>query len=156
MQITSPVYRLSPRLLAVLLALIGIIAAVCVISRLNTRHNLQIFLSPSPIPSQLRVLHSRGTLFSRYYHFTGPPAVIVSVLQSKGLVEVPADPPETSDMTSFSARERSKNPWDWWQPGVMSKPRFFYLHHESQAVQGWGEGWWINGETNEAYAFISG
>jgi hypothetical protein len=155
MQTKSPFFRPSRRLLAVALALVGIIAAVWVILRLNARHNLEIFLNPSPVSSELRVLHSRGTLFSSYYHFTGPPAVIASVLQSKGLVEVPADPPETSDMTSFSARERTKTSWDWWQPSALSKPRFFHLHHESQAVQGWDEGWWISGETNEAYAYIS-
>jgi len=156
MQTTPPFFRLSPRLLVVVLALVGIIAAVFVVLHLIARDNLKIFLSPSPVPSELRVLQSRGTLFSRYYHFVGPPAVIASVLQTKGLVEVPAEPPETSDMTSFSAREQTTNSWDWWQPNTLSKPRFFHLHHKSQAVQGWDEGWWISGETNEAYAYIGG
>ena len=156
MQTASPAFLRSPRLLAVVLALVATIAAVCVALRLNARHKLLIFLSPSPVPSELRVLHSRGTPFNSYYHFTGSPAAIASVLQSKGLVEIPAEPPETSDTTSFSAREQTKNSWDWWQPETMSKPRFFHLHHKSQAVQGWDEGWWINGETNEAYAYIKG
>jgi hypothetical protein len=39
---------------------------------------------------------------------------------------------------------------------VISNPRFFYRHHESLAVQGWSEGWWVNSATNEVYALSSG
>jgi hypothetical protein len=38
----------------------------------------------------------------------------------------------------------------------MPGARFFFLHHTGDSGQGWSEGWWVNGETNEVYAFISG
>jgi hypothetical protein len=148
--------HLSPRLVLVVLVLVGIIAAVFIGLRLNAHHKLENFLSPSPVPSELRVLQSRGTLFNSYYHFAGPPAVIVSVLQSKGLLEVPTEPPASSDVTGFSAREQTKHSWDWWQPSALSKPRFFHLYHKSETGQGWNEGWWINEATNEAYAYFIG
>jgi len=130
--------------------------AVGVLSWLDTRQHLQIFTDPSPVPSGLRVHHGRSILFSSYVHFTGPAATIASLLQSKALVEVPAEPPETSDFTAFASREQTKVPWSWWQPTTMSNPKFFFLHHKSEAVQGWSEGWWVNGATNEVYAFIGG
>ncbi len=38
----------------------------------------------------------------------------------------------------------------------MPGARFYFLHHKSEAVQGWSEGWWVSGTTNEVYAFIGG
>ena len=113
MQNSSPAPRVSRRLLVVALALLGIIGAIYLTLRLNARHNLEIFLRPSPVPSDLRVLHKRGTLSSSYYHFSGSPAVIDSIIQLKGLVEVPTEPPESSDMSGFSAKERTKVSWEW-------------------------------------------
>ena len=130
--------------------------AVGVLSWLDTRQHLRIFISPSPVPRGLHIHHGRSIMFSSYVHFTGPPAVIASLLQSKGLVEAPAEPPEGNDWTSYGAKQESRSSWDWWQPGAMSNARFFFLHHKSLAVQGWSEGWWVNGATNEVYAFISG
>ena len=130
--------------------------AVGVLSWLDTRQNMRIFMTSSPVPSGLRIHHGRNILFNSYVHFTGPPSAIASLLQSKGLVEVPTEPPETSDVSGFSSRDRTKVSWSWWQPAAMSNPRFFFLHHKSEAVQGWSEGWWVNGATNEVYAFISG
>jgi hypothetical protein len=130
--------------------------AVGILSWLDTRQHLRIFMTSSSLPSEVRVHHGRSTLFSSYVHFTGPPADIASLLQSKGFVEVPTEPPETSDYTAFGSRERSKASWNWWQPASMSNPRFFFLHHKSEAVQGWSEGWWVSGATNEVYAFIGG
>lgn len=154
MQNTSP--RRSRRLLVVALVLLGVIGVAYVALRWNARHNLETFLKPSPVPSELRVLHRRGILFSSYYHFAGSSAAIDSIIQLKGLIEVPVDSPEGSDMSGFSAKERSRTAWDWWQPNKMTKPRFFFRHHTSEAVQGWSEGWWVSGDTNEVYAFISG
>jgi hypothetical protein len=156
MQSSSPAPRVSRRLLVVALALLGIIGTVYLTLRLNARHSLEIFLRPSPVPSDLRVLHKRGTLFSSFYHFSGSPAVIDSIIQLKGLVEVPTEPPESSDMSGFSAKERTKVSWEWWQPTSMPGARFYFLHHKSEAVQGWSEGWWVSGATNEVYAFIGG
>ena len=130
--------------------------AVGILSWLDRRQNLRIFMTPSPVPSGLRVHHGRSLFFSSYVHFTGPPAAIASLLQSKGLVEVSAGSPITSDLSGYSSRELTKVPWGWWQPTSMSNPRFFFLHHKSNAFQGWSEGWWVNGTTNEVYAFISG
>jgi hypothetical protein len=130
--------------------------AVGLLSWLQTQQAMQIFFEPAPMPDGVHVYCGRSILFSSYVHFTGPPVVISSLLKSKGLVEVSADPPETSDVSGYSAREQSKTTWGWWQPSLMSKPRFFYLHHTSEAVQGWSEGWWVSGDTNEVYAFISG
>ena len=70
--------------------------------------------------------------------------------------ELPAELPDKPDITGFSSRERTKVSWGWWQPASMSNPRFFFRHHQSDAVQGWAEGWWVNGATNEVYAFIGG
>ena len=130
--------------------------AVGILSWLDTRQQMRIFMTSSPVPSGLRVHHGRSILFNSYVHFTGPPAAIASLLQSKGLVEVPAEPPETLDYTAFGSREQSKASWGWWQPASMPTPRFFFLHHKSEAVQGWSEGWWVSGATNEVYAFIGG
>lgn len=132
------------------------LVVVGVLSWLDTRHNLQVFMNSSPVPSGLRVHHGRSILFSSYVHFTGPADTIASLLQSKALIEVPAKPPETLDSTGWGSRERTKVSWSWWQPATMSNPKFFFLHHTSTAPQGWSEGWWVNGATNEVYAFIGG
>lgn len=136
--------------------LVCALLAVSVLSYLDTRQHMRTFMTGSPEPSGLRVHHGRSTLFSSYVHFTGSPATIGSLLRSKGLLEVPAEPPESSDATGFGSRERSKVTWGWWQPTSMSGARFYFLHHKSEAVQGWSEGWWVSGATNEVYAFIGG
>jgi len=132
------------------------LVAVGLLSWLQTRQHLQIFMKPKPVPSGVRVRHGRSILFSNYVHFTAPPGAIASIIQSKELVEVPAELPDKPDITGFSSRERTKVSWGWWQPASMSNPRFFFRHHQSDAVQGWAEGWWVNGATNEVYAFIGG
>jgi hypothetical protein len=132
------------------------LAAVGLLSYSDTRQHMQIFMTSSPLQSGLRVHHGRSILFSSFVHFTGPPAAIASLLQSKGLLEVPAEPPESSDYTGFSNRERSRVSWGWWQPTSMPSAKFYFLHHKSNAIQGWSEGWWVSGATNEVYAFISG
>lgn len=132
------------------------LVAVGVLAWIDTRQHLRIFMKPSPVPNGLRVRHGRQILFASYLHFTGSPAAIVELLKSKGLEEVPIEPPESSDFTGFSARARTKEPWDWWQPASMEKPKFYFRHHKSEAVQGWSEGWWVNEATNEVYAFIGG
>lgn len=132
------------------------LVAVGIFSWADTRQHLRIFMSPSPVPRGLHIHHGRSIMFSSYVHFSGPPTVIASLLQSKGLAEIPAEPPEGNDWTSYGARQQTNSSWDWWQPGAMSNARFFFLHHKSLAVQGWSEGWWVNGATNEVYAFISG
>ena len=136
----------------VLLALV----AVSLLSWLQTRQHLEIFMNPEPVPREVHVHHGRSILFSSYVHFSAPPAVIAAIIQSKGLVEVPNEVPNKWDVSGYSMQQRTKVSWDWWQPAAMSNPRFFYRHHESLAVQGWSEGWWVNGATNEVYALISG
>jgi hypothetical protein len=131
------------------------LVAVGLLSYLDTRQHMQIFMTSTPVPSGLRVHHGRTVLFSSYVHFTGPPATIASLLQSKGLLEVPAEPAESSDYAGFGSRGRSKVSWGWWQPTSMPSARFYYLLHKSEAIQGWSEGWWVSGATNEVYAFIS-
>jgi len=65
------------------------LVAVGVFSWADTRQHLRIFISPSPLPRGLHVHHGRSIMFSSYVHFTGSPAVIASLLQSKGLAEIP-------------------------------------------------------------------
>lgn len=136
----------------VVLALLGVTS----LSWLQTRQHLTIFMQPEPVPKGIQVKHGRSIMFSSYVHFTGSPEVIASLIKAKQLVEVPAESPETSHIDGFTSRERTKEPWDWWQPATMSNPKFFFRHHTSQAIQGWSEGWWVSGQTNEVYAFISG
>jgi hypothetical protein len=106
--------------------------------------------------SGLRVHHGRGILFSCYVNFTGSPAAIAQLIQVKALLEVPVEVPDKPDAGAFMAREAMKVPWDWWQPSTLHNARFFFRHHQSEAVQGWNEGWWVSATTNEVYAFISG
>lgn len=130
------------------------ILAVGVLSWLNTRQNLRAYTNSSTIPSGLRVHDGSKGLFGSYMRFTGPPATIRSLIQSKGLVEVPAEPQETMRPSAFGSRERTKVAWGWWQPMSMQNPKFFFMHHESEEGYGWIEGWWVNGEMNEVYAFV--
>lgn len=130
--------------------------AVGSLSWLQTRQHLKIFFNPEPIPSGVHVHHGRSVLFSSYVHFSAPPAAIAALIQSKELLEVPSELTDQIDGTSYGAQQRSKDSWDWWQPVNMPKPRFFFRHHKSEAVQGWSEGWWVNDATNEVYAFIGG
>jgi hypothetical protein len=131
----------------VLLALV----AVGLLSWLQTRQALEIFMKPGPVPSEMHVHRGRSILFSCYVHFSARPADIAAIIQSKELVEVPSE-----EANQNSLLQRTKISWDWWQPAAMFNPRFFYRHHQSDAVQGWSEGWWVNGATNEVYALISG
>ena len=130
--------------------------AVGLLSWLQTRQAMQMFFDPMPMPSGVHVLHGRSILFSSYVHFSAPPAVIAVIIHSKGLAEVPAEIPDQGDMGGYSERQQTMSAWDWWQPSTMSKPKFFYRHHTSEAIQGWSEGWWVNSDTNEVYALISG
>ena len=128
--------------------------AIGILSWLDTRQALQIFMAPSPVPKGLRVHQGRCVLFNSYVHFTGPADAIAALIESKGLVEVPAEPPpETSDYSAWGSRERMKDSWGWWQPATMSQPKFFFLSHPGQQ---WCEGWWVNEAKNEVYAFIAG
>jgi hypothetical protein len=89
-------------------------------------------------------------------HFTGPPAAIASIIQAKRLAES-SDNPASPNYIGFGTRDHMKRVWDGWQSTTMPNARFFYLHHKSEVtVQGWAEGWWVNGATNEVYAFIGG
>jgi hypothetical protein len=137
-------------------ALVLALVAVGLLSWLQTRQHLRIFMQPAPVPNGVQVRQGRSILFSTYVHFSATPEAIASVIQSKALLEVSAVMPDKSDITDFSSRERTKVSWGWWQPATMSSPKFFFRHHASEAVQGWCEGWWVNGATNEVYAFISG
>ena len=136
--------------------LVSALIAVSLLSWLQTRQNLEIFMNPAPVPSEVHVHNGRDTLFSTFVHFTAPPAVIAAIIKSKELVEVPSEPPDHWDISGYSSMLQAKVAWGWWQPATMSNPRFFFRHHESLAVQGWSEGWWVNAATNEVYAFIGG
>lgn len=122
----------------------------------GTRLRLRTFMAPEPVQRELKVLHSRADLFAMDVHFTATPAVITKLIQSKELVETPDDPERALEIPGYYEMQRTKVSRGWWQPTTMSKPRYYYRHHESQAVQGWSEGWWVNGATNEVYARISG
>jgi cytochrome c1 len=111
------------------------LVAVGIFSWADTRQHLRIFMNPSPVPRGLHVHHGRSIMFSSYVHFTGSPAVIASLLQSKGLAEIPPEPAEGNDWTSYSARQQTNSSWDWWQPGAMSNARFFFLHHKSLGIK---------------------
>lgn len=113
-------------------------------------------MDPAPIPNELHLYRGQSFLFSSYAHFSAPPAAITAIIQSKELVEVPAEMPDQKDISGYVARQQTNVPLSWWQPAAMFKPMFFYRHHDSTAVQGWSEGWWVNSSTNEVYAFIGG
>ena len=132
------------------------LVAVGLLSWLQTRQALKIFMNPVAVPKGVHVYHGRSVLFAAYVHFTAPPAVIATIINSKDLVEVPAEEPVQRDVSGYSMQQKTKVSWDWWLPAAMSNPRFFYRHHQSEAGQGWSEGWWVNGATNEVYALISG
>lgn len=132
------------------------VAATSLWSFFCTRKNLEILISPMQVPADLRVQRGHRFLHSMHVHFIGSPATISALIQAKQLVEVPAALPDVGepDIASFSARRQSAEEWDWWRPASMPGAKFYYLHHKSQAIQGWAEGWWVNGATNEVYAFI--
>jgi hypothetical protein len=136
--------------------LVSALIAVSFLSWSQTRQNMEIFMNPAPVPSEVQVYRGRNTLFNNFVHFTAPPAVIAAIIKSKELVEVPSEPPDQWGVTGYSFMRQAKVAWGWWQPATMTNPRFFYRHHESLEVQGWSEGWWVNAATNEVYAFISG
>ncbi len=138
------------RTLVVELVILAFIA-VGILSWLDTRHQLRLIMRTSSVPSGLRVHRGRNVLFNCNVHFTAGPADIASLIQSKGLIEVPENSPVTSDSSAADIREQSKTHWGWWKPTSMANPRFYFLHHTSE---GWGEGWWVSGATNEVYAFI--
>jgi hypothetical protein len=132
------------------------LVAVGILSWRDTRQQMWTLTGPSHVTIGLDVHHGYRMPFSSDIHFTGEPSAIATLLKSKGLVEVPAELQDASDPSPFLQRERSKKLWDWWRPTMMPNPRFFYLHHDSMAVQGWSEGWWVSGATNEVFAFIRG
>lgn len=133
-----------------------VVVAIALLSLRSTREQLQIFMNPEPVPSEVKVHRGRSILHSSFVHFTAPPTAIASLIRTKQLVEVPAEMPDGTDLSGYSSRQQTKDSWDWWQPTSMPNPRFFFRHHKSQAIQGWAEGWWVSGETNEVYAFIGG
>jgi hypothetical protein len=129
---------------------------VGLLSLLQTRQTMQIFFNPMPVPNGVHVHQGRSVLFSSYVHFSAPPAVIAALIRSKEMVEAPTESPDSGDISAYNERQRTIVSWDWWQPSTMSKPKFFFRHHTSEAIQGWSEGWWVNSDTNEVYALISG
>jgi hypothetical protein len=142
------------------LALLG----VALFSWFGTRQHMEIILNPASVPPDLHVHRGTKTLFSSFVHFSGPPEVIARLLHSKGLLEVPSapdeavphDPHNVIDLGGLFLKDYTGRAWGWWRPATMSNPRFFYRHHESMAPQGWSEGWWVSGATNEVYAHIGG
>ncbi len=139
-------------------ALVLSFGTTSVVSLFSTRKNLEILMNPMPVPAELRVLRGQRYLHGMEVHFTAAPEAISALIRSKRLVEVPAEPGDenTLDISDHSARRQSGKQRSWWRPTSMPGAKFYYLHHKSQAIQGWAEGWWVNGATNEVYAFIGG
>ena len=131
---------------------------ISLLSWYQTREALRMFFNPLPVPEELRVYRGKSELFGSVVHFSSSPAVIVAMIHSKELVEVPdtLDKPENSTSVSgYGVLRDTRTPWDWWQPAMMAHPRFFFCdHHTGPGGQGWCEGWWINEATNEVYALI--
>lgn len=127
------------------------------LSWISTRQQLGIFMRPMTVPDSVHVKRGRQVLFGSFVHFSASPADIAALIQSKELVEVPDWSPDgnTEMPQNFSERERAKKAWDWWQPAALSEARFYLRLHKSNAPQGWLEGWWVNGKTNEVFAYIS-
>lgn len=129
-----------------------------VVSLFSTRKNLEILMNPMPVPAELRVLSGQRYLHGMAVHFTAAPEAISALIRSKRLVEVPAEPGDeiNLDVSGHSARWQSGKQRGWWRPTSMPGSKFYYLHHQSRAIQGWAEGWWVNGATNEVFAFLGG
>ncbi|MFM8469102.1 MAG: hypothetical protein ACKODH_03910 [Limisphaerales bacterium] len=110
------------------------------------------------VPTDLRVRRGQRFLHGAQVHFSASPAFISAMISSKKLREIPAALPDDGelDLSDVSARRQSAEERDWWRPASMPGAKFYYHHHQSQAIQGWAEGWWVNGATNEVYAFIGG
>ena len=128
--------------------------AVGVLSVLDTRQRLKGLTHPASVPSGLRVLHGSMGPFVNEVHFAGPPDGIASVLQSRGLVEVPLEPPQhlDLDLQGWKWREQTKVLRGWWKPTSMMSPKFFFREHSAgETNAGWVEGWWVNGSTSEVY-----
>jgi len=143
------------RVLVIEVLLVGSVV-VLLLGWAQTRDHMRIFMNPLPIPNEVRVHHGQSVLFNSFVHFTAPPTVVAALLKSKEFVEVPDEVSDQRDISGYGVRQRTKVSWDWWQPATMSGPRFYYRHHKSDAVQGWMEGWWVNGATNEVYAHTGG
>jgi len=128
------------------------------VSLSSTRKNLEILMNPMPVPAELRVRKGQRYLHGVEVHFTASPEAISALIRSKRLIEIPAALPDGSelDISDYSTRRQSGKERGWWRPTSMPGAKFYYLHHKSQAIQGWAEGWWVNGETNEVFAFIRG
>lgn len=148
----------SPTRRAGMLVAVGLsLATIGLGSFFSTRKHLEILLNPMQVPADFRVQRGHRFLHSIHVHFIGSPATISALIRAKQLVEVPAAVPDDEpDISRSSARRQSAEEWDWWRPASMPGAKFYYLHHKSQAIQGWAEGWWVNGATNEVYAFIGG
>ena len=123
----------------------------------QTREHLAILMKPMPVPGSVNVRHGRRDLFRFFVHFTASQSDIETLIRSKQLIEVPDwDPSGEAGMPEgFSERDNTKTAWSWWQPASMPKARFYYRFHKTD-FSGWTEGWWISGETNEVFAYISG
>ena len=134
------------------------ILALCLIyfmSRIQTSQELETFMQPAAIPTGVHIQQGRRILFSSYVHFTGSPSDIAAAIRAKGLLDSPTKYSDQEDMTNVDEAIRTRKGWDWWQPAMMPNPKFYFLHHKSDAVQGWDEGWWVNDKTNEVFAYIS-
>lgn len=160
--VVAVVWERRGRVLSWLAGLLGaaILSVITVAagSHFSTRKNMEILLNPMPMPADLRVHRGQSFLHGAQVHFTGTPAFISALIQAKHLAEVPAAPPDGGelDLSGFSARRQSAEERGWWRPTSMPGAKFYYLHHKSQAIQGWAEGWWVSGATNEVFAFIGG
>lgn len=142
------------------------LVAVAVLSILDTRQRLKRLTHPAPLPSGLRILQGNEGLFCYEVHFVGPAESITTVLQSRGLVEVPSvlpppkevqvpsEPPQHLDLElqGWKWREQTEVSRGWWKPTAMSNPKFFFREHSAgETNAGWIEGWWVNGSTDEVY-----
>ena len=151
-----------------LFAQVAVVAfsSVGVLSFLDTHRRLKSLTHPAPVPSRLRVIHGTMGPFVTEVHLIGPTDSIATLLRSKGLFEVPSRPPEDLevqvsleppqdldlDLEGWKWREQTKVSKGWWNPTAMTRPKFFFLRHQTGATNsGWIEGWWVNGPTNEVY-----
>jgi hypothetical protein len=109
------------------------------------------FLDPIP---QSVVIH-RGDYFQAgpdamvWLHFSAPPNVMLSIIQTNNLTKV----------TTNQLQQEYRTPGfisgvpDWWTTNSLSSPTLYRCEHTGIS-RPWTIGMWVNSETNDAFGYV--